>query len=230
MAKGKKKKVEEQTVEADGNESKIERYRQLLQAKFSGQMTGAIVAEQEKLALELEDQIDLKQIEVEEREALGLDETVQEYVDAKAAEDAEAEDIDEDEEADEDEEEKGESEEDLTERFVLPQPYRKCQACLHLQPNLEEEAFKKGFKPNHFDCITESRCPARRLQLIFDPFDYDGVAGEVERFRKTGDLSILQKLYAQAEELGEATSERLHNMVIDTLTPIAVATDADDVD
>lgn len=103
-------------------------------------------------------------------------------------------------------------------------PFPKCMACLHLCPTLPEETvyrgksipkkqFPKGVLPQEFACFTDPRCPATKIQFYFDPIKEERVVEAFQSWASNGNLDELNKLYAEADEIGQQCYDRLHIQV-----------------
>lgn len=130
--------------------------------------------------------------------------------------------------------ESAEEDEGRPEDIPLPRtlflPYRKCHACLHLQPTMpadsvfKGEGIKKasGVGAREFDCITEATCPARGFQMLFDPIVIEDVEAAFVQFVEEANMGPLAEIYTQASDISEASLERVHAYVTDRMADIQI--------
>ena len=123
------------------------------------------------------------------------------------------EDLEEDEEEDD---EDGATVLEKQETFIVNLPKRNCMRCQHLMPQMPDKFNKKALG-KEFDCYTLPECPAREIQMLFNPFTDEDVSKAVTQYKKSGDIEILNKLYEDAGNISAHMHEELHGRIIEMI-------------
>jgi hypothetical protein len=106
---------------------------------------------------------------------------------------------------------------------IIRLPKKKCHMCRHLMPTMPDtlpKEFGGNGKPGYggdFDCYTDEMCPARYIQLEYNPFTDAVVKEAVDAFKESGDMDELLSLYTKAQNASKATWQDVHQRVCEML-------------
>lgn len=111
-------------------------------------------------------------------------------------------------------------EEPEVESLVINLPKKDCYVCRNLNPNLPKylpakyggHSSKSKIFGQTFTCLDDPRCPAKTVQVIYNPFTEEMISEAVELLKK-GDPSEIYKIYEKASSISAGLRERVQEMI-----------------